>query len=296
MTALHIHIADGVATLTMSRPEARNALSGEMKDAFAAAIPALAQDPAVRAIVLTGAGGAFCAGGDLRGMLAVRDQMDVEGWRRRMHDVQPWMRALVELDKPLIAAVDGVAYGAGFSLALMADFVIASPRARFCMSFMKVGLVPDFAAMYTLPRVVGVQRARELMLSAREVGADEALTLGIAMEVVPADGLLARATALARSFTGASPLTASLIKRELGMSLATGLATTLAAEADHQALCFQSIYHVKAVNAFLDKQPAAFQWPAAAPSSGTSAEAATGAPTSAATSKSTSKSTSTSKT
>jgi 2-(1,2-epoxy-1,2-dihydrophenyl)acetyl-CoA isomerase len=262
LQALSTHIEAGVATLTMSRPEARNALSGEMKDAFAATVPALARDPAVRAIVLTGAGGAFCAGGDLRSMVAVRDQMDVEGWRRRMTDVQPWMRALVELDKPLIAAVDGVAYGAGFSLALMADFVVATPRARFCMSFMKVGLVPDFAAMHTLPRAVGVQRARELMLSAREVGVEEALRLGLVMECVPADALLARAQALAHSFTGASPLAVSLVKRELGMSLATDLNTALAAEADHQALCFQSQYHIGAVKAFLDKQPAAFQWPA----------------------------------
>lgn len=263
MTALNVQIEEGVATLTMNRPEARNALSAEMKEAFAATVPRLAADPTTRAVILTGAGGAFGAGGDLRGMLAVRDQMDVTGWRKRMTDVQPWMRALVELDKPLVAAVDGVAYGAGFSLALMADFVIATPRARFCMSFMKVGLVPDFAAMYTLPRVVGVQRARELMLSAREVGAEEALRLGIAMEVVPADGLMARATALARSFTGASPLAVSLVKRELGMALATDLQTTLAAEADHQALCFQSAYHAQAVQAFLDKQPAAFQFPAA---------------------------------
>lgn len=262
MTALTVEIADGVATLTMSRPDARNALSGEMKEAFEAAIPKIAKDPAVRAVVLTGAGGAFCAGGDLRGMLAVRDQMDVQGWRQRMTSLHPWVRALIELDKPLIAAVDGAAYGAGFSLALVADFVIASPRARFCMSFMKVGLVPDCAAMYTLPRVVGVQRARELVLSAREVGAEEALKLGIAMEVVPADSLMSRAHALARSFTGASALAVSLVKRELGMSLATDLQTALAAEGDHQALCFQSQYHVDAVKAFLDKQPAAFQWPA----------------------------------
>lgn len=263
MTHLITTVDDGVATLTLNRPDAKNALGDELKAALGEAVPALARDPAVRAVVLTGAGGAFCAGGDLRGMMAVRDQMDVSGWRKRMTDLQPWMRALVELDKPLIAAVDGPAYGAGFSLALMADFVLATPRARFCMSFMRVGLVPDFAAMYTLPRVVGVQRARELILSAREVGADEALRLGIAMELLPADQLLGRAQALARSFTGASPLAVSLVKRELGMALATDLATTLAAEADHQALCFQSPQHVRAVQAFLDKQPAAFQWPAA---------------------------------
>ena len=195
-------------------------------------------------------------------MAEARAGMAIEGWRQRMLEVQPWLRLLIELDKPVIAAVDGPAFGAGFSLALMADFVLASPRARFCMSFMRVGLVPDFGAMYSLPRVVGVQRAKELMLSAREVDADEALRLGIAMEIVPADRLLARADALARSFTGASPLASSLIKRELGQAPAD-LATALANEADHQALCFASGYNAEAVQRFVDKQPARFRWPAA---------------------------------
>ena len=265
MSHLSVTQAGGVATLTMNRPQARNALSDELKAAFAEAVPRLAADDSVRAMVLTGAGGAFCAGGDLRGMLAVRDSMDVAGWRQRMQDVQPWIQQLLNLDKPLIAAVDGVAYGAGFSLALMADFVLASPQARFCMSFMKVGLVPDFAAMHSLPRVVGVQRAKALMLSAREVDAEEALRLGIVMEMVPADALLVRAQALAASFSGASPLATSLIKRELGMTLATDLRSTLSTEADHQALCFMSAYHREAVDRFLDKQPAAFSWPAAGP-------------------------------
>jgi 2-(1,2-epoxy-1,2-dihydrophenyl)acetyl-CoA isomerase len=264
MSHLIVTHTDGVATLTMNRPDARNALSNELKAAFADTVPALAADRSVHAVVLTGAGGAFCAGGDLRGMLAVRDQMTVGDWRSRMLEVQPWIRQLLELDKPLIAAVDGVAYGAGFSLALMADFVLASPRARFCMSFMKVGLVPDFAAMHSLPRVVGVQRAKELMLSAREVGADEALRLGIAMELVPQAELAARAQALAASFAGASPLATSLLKRELAMALATDLRTTLSTEADHQALCFLSDYHRSAVDRFVDKQPAAFNFPAAA--------------------------------
>jgi ketopantoate reductase len=127
---------------------------------------------------------------------------------------------------------------------------------------MRVGLVPDFAAMYSLPRVVGVQRARELMLSAREVQAEEALRLGLAMELVPEDGLLARAQELARSFTGASPLAVSLVKAEVGMALATDVRTTLANEADHQALCFETDEHQAAVRRFLDKEPAAFQFPA----------------------------------
>ncbi len=262
-SALTLSIDEGVATLTLNRPEARNALSAALKDELSAAAAQVAADAAVRAVVLTGAGGVFCAGGDLRSMEEVRAQMTVESWRERMRAVQPLIRTLIELDKPLIAAVDGAAYGAGFSLALMADFVLASPRARFCLSFMRVGLVPDFGALYSLPRVVGVQRAKELMLSAREVAADEALRLGIAMEIVPADGLLARAQALARSFAGASPLAVALVKGELGMALATDLRSTLAHEADLQALCFETDTHRQAVRRFLNKEPAAFQFPPA---------------------------------
>ncbi len=258
---LSCEIDAGVATLTMNRPESKNALSAEMKDAFAAAVPAIAADAAVRAVILTGAGGAFCAGGDLRGMEAVREQMTTETWRERMREVQPWLKQLIELDKPLIAAVDGPAFGAGFSLALAADFVLATPRARFCLSFMRVGLVPDFAAMYTLPRVVGVQRAKELMLSAREVAADEAERLGLVMEVLDADALMPRARQLAQSFTGASPLAVSLVKQGAGMALASDLRSLLAAEADHQALCFQTAAHRDAVQRFLAKQAPAFLFP-----------------------------------
>jgi 2-(1,2-epoxy-1,2-dihydrophenyl)acetyl-CoA isomerase len=198
-------------------------------------------------------------------MVDAQATMTVAGARTRMLDLQPLIRTLATLDKPLVAAVDGAAFGAGFSLALMADFVLASPRARFCMSFMRIGLVPDFAAMHFLPRVVGVQRAKELMLSAREVSVDEARALGIVMEIVPSESLLDRAVALARSFIGASPLATSLIKREIGLSLAHDLATTLANEADHQGLCLNTEEHRAAVRRFLAKEPAAFQFPAAKP-------------------------------
>lgn len=258
---LDVAVADGVATLTMNRPAARNALGDELKAAFAEAVPRVAADVAVRAVVLTGGGGHFCAGGDLRSMMEVRSSMDAAGWRARMQTLHPWVRQLLEMEKPLIAAVDGYAYGGGFSLALLADFVLATPEARFCLSFLRVGLMPDYAAMYTLPRAVGVQRARELMLSAREVGADEALRLGIAMELHPREALLPRAHAMAASFAGASPLAVGLIKREVGMALATGLDAALQHEADHQPLCFMSPEHEQAVQAFLDKQPAPFQFP-----------------------------------
>jgi 2-(1,2-epoxy-1,2-dihydrophenyl)acetyl-CoA isomerase len=127
MQALDYQVHDGVATITLNRPEARNALSGAMKEELTAVSAQAASDPAVRAVVLTGAGGAFCAGGDLRGMAEARGRTMRRRWRDRMRDVHPVDPQLLELDKPLVAAVDGAAYGAGFSLALMADFVVATP-------------------------------------------------------------------------------------------------------------------------------------------------------------------------
>ena len=235
------------AVVTLDSPAARNALTGPVKDALAQAIAQVKADAGIRAVVLTGANGAFCAGGDLRG-IAAAGQLQSDG-----------LRELMALDRPVVAAVDGAAYGAGFSLALAADFVLVTPRARFCMVFMRVGLVPDCGATYTLPRVVGPQRARELFLSAREVDAREALALGIAMEQHEPAQLLPRAVALAESFAGASPLAVSLVKR-MGQDPGA-MEAAFEAEANAQALCFQTTPHREAVQRFLDKQPLAFQWP-----------------------------------
>jgi 2-(1,2-epoxy-1,2-dihydrophenyl)acetyl-CoA isomerase len=251
-------LAGGVATLTLNRPARKNALDELMRDELAQCVRDIDRDRSVRAVVLTGAGEAFCAGGDLRAIQAAA--LDNEGWRRRMKQAHAWLAPLLMLDRPVVAAVDGPAYGAGFSLALAADFIVASPRARFCLSFMRVGLVPDFGAFYTLPRIVGVQRAKELMLSARELPADEAKALSIVFEIVPAERLLQRAQALAASFAHASPMAVSLVKHALAAAPAD-LHTMLELEASAQALCFGSTPHQTAVARFLDKQPALFQWP-----------------------------------
>jgi 2-(1,2-epoxy-1,2-dihydrophenyl)acetyl-CoA isomerase len=247
------------AIVTLNSPATRNAFTPEIREGIADSISKAKADDEVRAVVITGAGGCFCAGGDLRGMVAARPAMDGAKWRSRMHGTQRWMAELITLDKPVIAAVDGPAFGAGFSVALAADFVLATPAARFCMVFMRIGLVPDCGAFYLLPRVVGAQRAKELMLSAREVNAQEARELGIAMEIQEADKLLPRALALADSFATASPLAVSLVKRAMGDPGA--LAAVLDGEANAQALAFDSKHHVEAVQRFLEKQPAAFQWP-----------------------------------
>jgi 2-(1,2-epoxy-1,2-dihydrophenyl)acetyl-CoA isomerase len=259
VTNVLYEVANGVATLTLNRPAQKNAIDAAMRDEIAQCLQSLQRDRGVRALVLAGAGGAFCAGGDLR---AIRDaNLDVETARQRLKESHAWLTTLLDLDRPVVAAVDGAAFGAGFSLALAADFVVASPRARFCLSFLRVGLVPDYGAFHTLPRIVGVQRAKELMLSAREVGAEEAKALGIVGELVPSECVLARAQAIAASFVHASPLAVSVVKRAMAAAPAADLQAMLELEADAQALCFNTAAHRDAVSRFLDKQPPLFQWP-----------------------------------
>lgn len=259
--SIDIEVDEGVATVALCIPERRNALTAEVKAELSAVVPRLAADQGVAAVVITGRGGVFCAGGDIRNMQNVREGMTVADWRTRMQALSPLIRQLVEMDKPLIAAVDGPAFGAGFGLALTADFVLATPRARFCASFLRMGLVPDFATTYTLPRIVGPQRAKELLMSAREVSATEAARLGMVLELVEPEDLLARAKTLARGFLHASPMALGMIKQMVSASLASDLAAALARETDQQALCFQSEPHRAAVDRFLSRQAPAFRWP-----------------------------------
>ena len=256
---IRFEVKDGVATLTFNNPAKRNAFAPQMREEIQQVVSLIKRDPSIRALVLTGEGEHFCSGGDLQNIAT--SGLDNAGWRHRMTSLHDWLQDLVTLDRPIIAAVDGAAAGAGFSLALLADFIIATPRARFSMSFIKVGVVPDCAAFYTLPRVVGTQRAKELMLSGRDVLAPEALHLGIVMELQPPEQLRARAQALAASFVGASPTAVSLIKRSLALP-GHDLPALLEQEANAQSLAAGTSQHREAVNAFLNKQPAPFQWPA----------------------------------
>lgn len=257
MALTRFELKGTTALLTLDDAATRNAIGPDMRVEVAQVVERVRTDAAIRALVITGANGHFCSGGDLRNI--ANAGLDNAGWRDRLHLLHSWLRDLLSLDKPVICAVDGAAFGAGFGLALAGDFVLATPRARMCVSFLKVGLVPDCGIFYTLPRIVGPQRARELMLSAREVNAEEALRLGIAMELHAPDALLPRALALAASFEGASPMAVSLIKRT---TASTGdLALALSLEADAQALAMGSPEHRTAVHDFLEKRPARFQWP-----------------------------------
>jgi 2-(1,2-epoxy-1,2-dihydrophenyl)acetyl-CoA isomerase len=255
-----VDVAEGVAALTLNRPERKNALDLAMRRELADAIHAIRADRSIRAVLLKGAGGAFCSGGDLGSM-----KIDsAEAGRNRLDDLHEWLQVLLTLDRPVVAAVDGVAYGAGFSLALAADYIVASRRARFCMPFIRVGLLPDSASLYTLPRAVGMQRAKDILFSAREIKAEEAHLIGIVAEVVDVEAIDKRASEVAQALAGASPAMIGLTKRALNASFENDLHSMLERESAGQGIAFMTDYHREAVKRFSGKTAPLFNWPAVA--------------------------------
>ncbi|NYT22005.1 enoyl-CoA hydratase/isomerase family protein [Alcaligenaceae bacterium] len=250
-----------LVTLTLNRPEVRNALSPGMRDGLLKAVGDVQVDSSVHAVLLRGAGEHFCSGGDVKAM-ADGGTPTAQARLERMRSYHPLIIGLAQLDRPVVAAVDGVAYGAGFGLALLADIMIVSSRARFCMAFQRVGLVPDFGASYSLPRAVGMQRAKEIMLSAREIHAEEAVSLGLALETVAAGCLHERAKAVALALADASPVATGLTKRMLQAAPSAGLPQMLEMESTAQSVAATSAYAAQAFAAFARKQPARFRWPA----------------------------------
>lgn len=257
---LLLDVQDGVACITLNRPEVLNAINRTMADELTDTLLMLNRREDVRVLVLHGAGGNFCAGGDVRAMQAVGPRSVGEA-RDGMQRYRRMTEALHGFDHPVIAAVDGVAFGAGFSLMLLADMALLGERARLSMVFSRVGLIPDCGALYTLPRAVGLQRARELVFSARELDAAEAHTLGLAMEVQPEGALLDRALVLASSLRHASPLALTLAKRVLDRSLNGDMAQLLDHEGDAQAEALASDHHREAVRRFVAREPRLFEWP-----------------------------------
>lgn len=258
-TTLRVEREGGVTVVTLDRPGSKNALSADMADELARLFADLRRDASVRAVVLTGASGDFCAGGDVKAM-GQGGPRSPEQRRADMGRYRELAVSLLSLDKPLVAALDGVAYGAGVSMALTADMVLVSDRVRMALVFHRIGLVPDVGAWYTLPRVVGLQRAKELIYSAREFGAVEAREMGLAMEVLAPDDLLPRARAIAHSFEGASALALSLSKQALQASLQSGLDGMLDMEAAGQSLAAGSDYARESVRRFAAREPAQFKW------------------------------------
>ena len=256
---------DGVATLTMNRPEALNALSPEMSAGLEEAIPRLARDPSVRAVVLTGAGNAFCAGGDVKGFARAGSSSGGGSGRRFEQRVAglrastEFCRALHEMPKPTLAAIPGAAAGGGLSFALACDIRIASTHAKFTTAFAKIGLAGDYGGSYFLPHLIGAAKARELYFTADVIDAEEALRLGLVNHVYDAGEFRAQVEAWARRLAQLPTIALGYMKKNLNAAERGSLAEVLDLEAQHMTRTFDTEDHRLAAQAFVEKRPPAFR-------------------------------------
>ncbi|MDP3521636.1 MAG: enoyl-CoA hydratase/isomerase family protein [Hydrogenophaga sp.] len=253
---LDYKVENAIATITFNRPDKRNAMSDEMRTEFIEALETVAADKAIKALVLTGAGKGFCAGGDISGMQkrmnAPSGEVGFNGWHRqqRVHHTQALLHTM---PKPVIAAVNGAASGLGADTAMACDFVIASEWASFAWSYVLRGIIPDGGGMYFLPRRVGLAKAKELIFTGRQVKADEALALGIIDRKSSADTLLADAQAWAVELSQASSTALALTKTILNQSFELSSHDVFAQGSQAQGICYTSSEHRASVEAFLAK-------------------------------------------
>lgn len=250
-------VADGVATIVLNRPDAMNALTAPMKEAFLGVLGQAADDTAVRAVLLTGAGRGFCAGQDLR-----EHAENLEAGRGLAGTVRdhynPIIRTLAGMAKPVVAAVNGVAAGAGAGFAFASDLRVAGESASFGMAFSRIGLGPDSGTSWTLQRLVGRARALELLLLAEAVPAWHALELGLVHRVVADDELSDVASELAARLASGPTVAYGAVKQAVDFAAAGGLADSLEREAELQQSCAGTADHLAATRAFVSKQKPTF--------------------------------------
>jgi 2-(1,2-epoxy-1,2-dihydrophenyl)acetyl-CoA isomerase len=250
--------SEGIATLMLNRPQRLNALSRTLLDGLLEALPRLAGDPNVGAIVLTGAGRAFCAGGDVKRMAEQSSELSVDEETRDLRARMEVSRLLHEIPKPTIAMVNGPAAGAGMSLALACDLRVAGQSARFVTAFANVGFSGDFGGSYFLSKIVGTGKARELYYTAEPVDAAQALALGIVNRVVP-DADLAEATMkLARTFAHGPRIALAIMKKNFNAAESGSLAELLDLEARGQVETGRTADHKEAARAFVEKRAPVF--------------------------------------
>ena len=255
---LKFDVRDNVAHVTLDRPEAANAINLEMGRELMDAALRCDEDPAVRAVVLSGAGRAFCVGGDVKDFGEQGESLP-----RHLKQLTTYLHAAISrmarMDAPVVAAVHGAAAGGGFSLAISCDLVVAAESARFAMAYSKIGLTPDGSSTYHLPRLVGMRRAMELALTNRELSAQEAHTWGIVTRVVPDEDLSEEAAALA-SQLAAGPTKALGTSKRL---LHSGWTETLETQMEHETRAISDIAHTsdsrEGIAAFAEKRAAAFE-------------------------------------
>ncbi|MEV7193509.1 enoyl-CoA hydratase-related protein [Streptomyces sp. NPDC093510] len=251
-------VSDGLATITINRPEAMNAMNTEAKVALREAVRSAAADDAVRAVLLTATGRAFCVGQDLKEHIGSLAADREAGTGQTMSTVRehynPIVRALTGMPKPVVAGVNGVAAGAGLGFALAADYRVVADTAKFNTSFAGVALTADSGVSWTLPRVIGPGRAADLLLFPRNIGAQEAYELGIANRIVPTDDLAAEAAQVARALAEGPTLAYAALKESLAYAAGHTLDEALDKEDELQAKAGASEDHAIAVQAFIAKE------------------------------------------
>jgi len=248
---------EAVAVVELNRPAARNAIDTALRTALIAQLDRVAHDPGVAAVVLCGAGKAFCAGADLKGGTG-GDSTARSAARAVALDFNPLLELLVRIDKPVIAAVNGPAAGFGMSMALACDLVVMAEDACMLSSFINVGLVPDGGATWFLLRRIGYGRTFEVLADAARLDARRCLELGLANRVVAPDDLRDSAVNWARELAGKAPMAMALTKRLARLSQAANLSDALALEAELQALCLATADTREAMAAFAEKRPPRF--------------------------------------
>jgi 2-(1,2-epoxy-1,2-dihydrophenyl)acetyl-CoA isomerase len=264
-THLLANLSQGVLTLTLNRPEARNAMSGEMNGALAAMLASAETDPRVGCVVLTGAGGAFCAGGDVKGMaaraaagapaLTIDEAIHLQRLNQRAVSGK-----LATLPKPTLAAIPGAAAGAGLAMALACDMRIMASKAIMTTAFAKVGFAGDYGGTYFLTQLVGPARARELYYLSDRISADQALAMGLTNWVCEADALAAQAQAIGARLAAGPRVAYRYMKENINRAITSGdLMDCLDLEATHHVHCAQTEDHKEAAKAFVEKRDPVFR-------------------------------------
>ena len=257
MESIQYEVNQGLATITLNRPDVFNSFNREMALSMQDALDACEENQEVRAILITGNGKAFCAGQDLK---EVTDPENNPGFRAILDEhYNPIIRRIRNIEKPIVAAVNGVAAGAGANIALACDIVLASDQASFIQAFSKIGLIPDSAGTFFLPRLIGLQKAAALCMLGDKVSAEEAERMGMIYKVFPADSLMQEAQAMANKLAAMPTLALGLTKRLFNQSLNNDLEAQLKLESDLQIVAGSSNDYKEGVTAFVEKRKPEFR-------------------------------------
>ncbi|HZG72316.1 MAG TPA: enoyl-CoA hydratase/isomerase family protein [Chondromyces sp.] len=251
-----LEIEDAIAKITLNEPEHLNSFSSTITKGLEDALSKVELDRNIRSVIITGNGKGFCVGGNIKEFPQNQNAYEVKQWMKAASSLA---LKINRIDKPIIAAVNGFAMGAGFSLALAADIIIASEEASFGMVFNKIGAVPDMGAHFYLPRIVGLQKAKYLMFRAKKITAQEAKDLGIVLEVVSLNELNKRAEEVAREFSESALPALGLSKAILNRSFDLTIEQILLEEGMSQGLAFSTAEHQEGIQAFLEKRKPQFQ-------------------------------------